>query len=129
MEPSFSEPNYWVVGATFEHGQEDQCEAFIRRGHWVMGWTRERQPAMAGLVDRIRPGDRIAIKRMLGQGSADIEIRAVGIVKDVDGENLCVFVDWVVSGLRRVVPGKGCFATIHGPFSANDEWTRHVFQL
>ncbi|WP_248324052.1 MULTISPECIES: hypothetical protein [unclassified Caballeronia] len=120
--------NYWVVGATWG-GQKDQSEVFIRRGYWFMGWADEEQPSQASLRDEIREGDRIAIKRMLGQGSKEIEIRALGVVKEVDSKDKRVYVHWAAKDLNRRVAAKGCFASIHGPFNADDQWTRQVFQL
>lgn len=120
--------NYWVAGAMWG-GRDDQSDIFIRRGYWFLGWTNEEQPAQAQLRDRIEPGDRIAIKRMLGRGSPDIEIRALGVVKEVDPEDRRVYVHWAASGLQREVPAHGCFASIHGPFPAEENWTRLVFQL
>src|SRR5206468_2150516 len=43
---------------------------------------------------RFQPGDRIAIKRMLGQGSPKIEVRALGTVKEVDTEDKRVYIHW-----------------------------------
>jgi hypothetical protein len=120
--------NYWVVGATWG-GKEDQSEVFIRRGYWFLGWADSDQPAQASLRDQIRPGDRIAIKKMLGQGSQEIEIRALGVVEEVDPGDRRVYIHWAASELRREVPARGCFASIHGPFAAEDDWTRVVFQL
>jgi hypothetical protein len=60
---------------------------------------------------------------------SNIEIRALGIVKEIDPEDKRVYIHWAASGLQRQVPSKGCFASIHGPFPAEDEWTRLVFQL
>jgi hypothetical protein len=31
--------------------------------------------------------------------------------------------------LQREVPAHGCLASIHGPFPAEENWTRLVFQL
>ena len=121
-------PNYWVVGAMWG-GQDDQSEAFVRRGYWFLGWSDAKQPGQAALRDQIRPGDRIAIKRMLGQGSSSIEIRALGVVREIDPEDKRVYVNWVVSGLQRQVPARGCFASIHGPFAEDDEWTQLAFHL
>jgi hypothetical protein len=119
---------YWVVGAMWG-GHDDQSEVFIRRGYWFLGWSDERQPAQAALRDQIQPGDCVAIKRMLGQGSPKIEIRALGTVNEIDPEDKRVYIHWAISGLQWQVPFKGCFASIHGPFAADDEWTRRVFQL
>ena len=120
--------NYWIVGAMWG-GHDDQSEIFIRRGYWFLGWSDEEQPMQAALRDQIQPGDRIAIKRMLGQGSPNIEIRALGTVKEIDPDDKRIYIHWAISGLQREVPSKGCFASIHGPFPAGDEWTRLVFQL
>lgn len=120
--------NYWVVGAMWG-GHDDQSDVFIRRGYWFLGWNETEQPAQARLRDQIRPGDRIAIKRMLGQGSPSIEVRAIGVVKEIDPQDKRVYVDWVVSGMQRQIPARGAFASIHGPFAADDEWTRLAFQL
>ncbi|MGH8227252.1 MAG: hypothetical protein ACREU3_04990 [Steroidobacteraceae bacterium] len=120
--------SYWVVGAMWG-GHEDQLEAFVRRGYWFLGWDDAAQPAQARLRDQIAPNHRIAIKRMLEQGSSNIEIRALGVVREIDPEDRRVYIHWAVSGLQRVVPARGCFASIHGPFNPDDEWTRLVFQL
>ena len=77
---------YWMVGAMWG-GHEDQSEVFIRRGYWFLGWSDEEQPTQAALRDKILPGDRIAIKRMLGQGSPNIEVRALGTVKEIDHDD------------------------------------------
>jgi hypothetical protein len=121
-------PKYWVVGAMWG-GADDQSEVFIRRGYWYLGWSEKQQPKQTALRDQIEPGDRIAIKRMLGQGSPTIEIRALGVVKEVDPEDKRVYIHWAAKDLNREVPAKGCFASIHGPFAAEEEWTRQVFQL
>ena len=121
-------PNYWVVGAMWG-GREDQLEVFVRRGYWFLGYDDADQPAQAARRDQIEPGDRIAIKRMLGQGSPNVEIRALGIVKEIDPEDKRVYVHWAVSDLARAVPAKGCFQSIHGPFAPDDQWTKTVFQL
>lgn len=121
-------PQYWVVGAMWG-GHDDQTDIFVRRGYWFLGWTEKEQPAQTTLRDQIQPGDRIAIKRMLGQGSSNIEIRALGIVKEIDAIDKRVYVHWAVSDLQRQVASRGCFKSIHGPFLADDQWTRLVFQL
>lgn len=122
---------YWVVGAMWG-GHDDQLATYLRRGYWQCRKLSDRE--VAALAD-FKPGDRIAVKRMLGrpqgQGSPDIEIRALGVVTEIEPEErgARVYVRWLVDGLARVVPSKGCFATIHGPFPADDEWTKAVFQI
>lgn len=120
--------SYWVVGAMWG-GQDDQLDTFVRRGYWFLGWNQEEQPEQAQLRDQIQKDDRIAIKRMLGRGASDIEIRALGVVTEIDQEDHRVYVRWAISNLGRTVPSRGCFASIHGPFAPEDEWTRLVFQL
>jgi hypothetical protein len=122
-------PKYWVVGAMWERGKKDQLDAFVRRGYWRLGWSDQDEPAQAALRDQITPGDRIAVKRMLGQGATEIEIRALGVVREIDPEDKRVYVDWAVTDLQRRVESKGCFKSIHGPFVPADDWTREVFQL
>jgi hypothetical protein len=120
--------NYWVVGAMWG-GRDDQSDKFIRRGYWFLGWEDKEQPAQAKRRDQMRPGDRIAIKRMLGQGSPSIGIHALGVIREIDEEDDRVYVDWFVKGLEREVPGNGCFASIHGPFTAADPWVKEVFHI
>jgi hypothetical protein len=118
--------NYWVVGAMW-HGHDDQSEKFVRRGYWFLGWDEGEQPAQDNRVDQMRPGDRIAIKKMLGQGSPNIAIRALGVIKEIDQDDKRVYVDWFLKGLEREVPGNGCFAAIHGPYTADDPWVKEAF--
>ena len=89
--------NYWVVGATWG-GHEDQSDKFIRRGYWFLGWSDKDQPAQANRRDQMKRGDRIAIKKMLGQGSSEIAIRALGVIKEIDQDDKRIYVDWLVKG-------------------------------
>jgi hypothetical protein len=120
-------PNYWVVGAMFE-GHDDQYDIFIRDGYWFLGWSDQQQPAQAALRDQIKPGDRIAIKRMLGRGSPNIEIRAIGIVEKIDPDNKRIYIRWAASDLQRIVPANGYFGSIHGPIK-DDDRKKMVFLL
>ena len=120
--------NYWVVGVTWD-GHDDQSDIFIRRGYWLLGWSDEDQPVQASRRDQMRPGDRIAIKKMLGQGSKDIAIRAIGVIKEIDEEDKRVYVDWLVKDLERKVPSKGAFDSIRGPFKATDPWVWRTFHI
>lgn len=122
-----TEKQYWVVGASWS-GREDQAPAFVRRGHWFLGYEDDEAPDQAQRRDQIRTGDRIAIKKMMGQGASRVRVTAIGIVKEVDDEK-CVYVDWILTDLDRVVDARGCFKSVHGPFEAPDPWTREVFQL
>jgi len=121
-------PQYWVVGAMYG-GKDDQAPKFIRRGYWVLGWSDSDAPDQAQRRNQVRAGDRIAIKRMMGKGSAEIRITALGVVTEVDDDDKRVYVNWIASDLDRVVDSRGCFKSIHGPFDAEDPWTKEVFRL
>lgn len=120
--------NYWVAGAMWG-GHNDQSDVFLRRGYWYLGWDDKDQLDQADRRDQIKPDDRIAIKRMLGQGSPDIEIRAIGIVTDVDPDDKRIYIRWVLRDMNRTVPSKGCYKSIHGPFPPDDPWTNEVFRI
>jgi hypothetical protein len=128
-------PQYWVVGASWG-GVDHKTDYFIDRGIWYIGWKDNEQPNQIKLRNKIKVNDRIAIKKMLGQGSDQIMIRALGVVIGLDDlhddrpENSGfrhVYVDWKVRDLDRKVYCNGCLRTIHGPFKFEDEWTREVF--
>lgn len=118
-------PNYWIVGAMWG-GWDDQHDEFVRDGIWYLGWDDSDQPAQAAKRDQIRPGDFIAIKRMLGRGSGDIEIRSVGKVMSIDPDKT-VHVEWFAPNVQRRVPSRGCYASIHGPFDEGDPWVKRAF--
>jgi hypothetical protein len=122
---------YWVVGAMFG-GTEDQLDSFILRGYWYC-WDPKKNTSIPSEVQsrfpQIKVNDRIAVKRMLGRGAKEIEIRALGIVKDVDYNEWRIYVKWVLTDLNKIVPIHGCAGSLHGPFDQQDIWVREVFQL
>ncbi|WP_061301681.1 hypothetical protein [Janthinobacterium agaricidamnosum] len=131
--------NYWVVGAMWG-GKDDVLSEFLTRGYWYCWDVKTTVPdgnaqgnAIAVQQDRfrgIRPGDRIAVKKMLGQGSSEMSILAIGIVKVVDVEEWRVYVDWMPIGpMARKVPLRGCTASVHGPFESSDLWVHQVFHI
>jgi hypothetical protein len=119
---------YWVVGANWEG--DDQAEAFFKRGYWVLGWSDKDQPGKAAQRQKMKPGDRIAVKSMRGQGASTITIKGLGIIKEV-GEDKRVYVDWFLKNMEREVPSHGCLASIHGPYSvkADQAWLGQVFRI
>jgi len=129
--------NYWVVGATWG-GSEDVLPQFIKRKYWYC-WDANQfnDPSTIGnsiktqqeRFTQIEEGDRIAVKRMLGQGSTEMAILAIGIVTDIDIHEWRVYVNWIEEIQDRRVPLKGCTASIHGPFSKDDTWVHQVFCL
>ncbi len=123
-------PNYWLVGAMWG-GHEDQYDDFIKRGYWELGWDDSDKPKMTEKRTSIQTGDRIAIKKMLGQGASEIEIRAIGEVTGKSASNRVLFVNWIVTDMHRRVDCRNALGSIHGPYSFNDpnngDWVRMVF--
>ena len=125
--------NYWVVGASWG-GEDHQDQRFVDKGMWMLGYeVGDRDPhavRQCRLASQIQPGDRIAIKRMRGQGQTGIRILHLGIVKGViETSNVICTVDWVATKLDRdIADSKGCFQAIHGPFE-HDSWIQEVFCL
>ncbi|NAX23373.1 hypothetical protein [Vibrio sp. V39_P1S14PM300] len=128
---------YWVVGAMWG-GSDDALKDFIVRQYWYCWDINEAAESDSNVgnsiatqrerFSQIRSGDRIAVKRMLGRGSADMEVRALGVVRDVDFEEWRVYVNWLTDAqFARKVPLHGCTASIHGPFDSNDAWVQNVF--
>lgn len=133
---------YWVVGATWG-GTDDVLPQFIKRGYWYC-WDANQFDSEEISVGnsiknqqerfkQIKRGDRIAIKRLLGKGSAEMSILAIGIVKDIDLKEWRIYIDWIMPEIKdRHVPLKGCAASIHGPFFKKDKdapWVHEVFCL
>lgn len=129
--------HYWVVGAMWG-GTDDVLQQFIRRGYWYcwdIGDTPDSDSTSGNSVTtqrerfrEIKRGDRIAVKKMLGRGASEMEVRAIGIVKDVDHKEWRVYVKWLTTkSFSRIVPLKGCTASVHGPFEFADDWTKEVF--
>ena len=122
--------NYWVVGASWG-GVDHQDKKFIEQGIWMLGWDEKDQPSQYKKASEIKPGDRIAIKRLKGRGQKGIKVFHLGIIKGVilDTDKVVCTVDWVATDLERDIPeSKGCFASIHGPFE-KDTWIEQVFCL
>lgn len=127
---------YFLVGASYDN--VDQTPTFLKRGIWEIGYSRDEQPAQYDIVDQMRKGDRIAIKRMKGgQGNnTKMKILAIGIIVDVDHDRGQAFVDWCGDEkLRdRTVPIRGCLRTVHGPYQVGDSpdtrnWLNEIFRL
>lgn len=130
-------PKYWVVGAMWG-GSDDVLQVFMLRGYWYCWDVGEVSEADADVGNsvatqrerfkQIKVGDRLAVKKMLGRGAVDMEVRALGVVKDVDAQEWRVYVEWLTdTSFSRKVPLRGCAASVHGPFEFDDAWTREVF--
>lgn len=69
---------------------------------------------------------------MLGQGASEMDILAIGIVKDVDHDEWRIYIDWKIEfgkGERRA-PLHDCWASVHGPYQLDEEcgkWVRQIF--
>ena len=119
--------NYWLVGASWG-GVDHQDQRFIDEGFWMLGWEEGRQPEKAA---EIKPGDRIAIKRMKGQGQTGIRILHLGIVRGVilDTNRVLCTVNWVATHLdREIADSHGAFQSVHGPY-LHDAWIQEIFCL
>jgi len=99
----------------------------------MLGYEKGYQKQRAS---QIAEGDRIAIKRMRGQGQRDLRIMHIGIVRGVIHETnkvICT-VNWAATHLNRVISeSKGCFQSVHGPYSKSDpamkQWLEEIFSL
>ena len=79
-------PGTWVRLLVCRWRLGGKVEPAERRGYWFC-WDPRRNDVIPSDVQnrfsQIQPGDRIAVKRMLGRGATDMEVRAIGIVTDV----------------------------------------------
>lgn len=119
--------NYWVVGASWG-GTDHQDHRFVKEGFWMLGWEEGAQPERA---KEMKAGDRIAIKRMKGQGQTGIRVLHLGIIRGIilDTNKIICTVDWIATDLNRnIEESRGCFQSIHGPFP-HDSWIEKIFCL
>jgi len=70
--------------------------------------------------DEIRPGDRMAIKRLIRRGSPSVAIHAIGVVEKTERHAALpirtIYVRWIRLPENRKVPFSGYAGTIYGPF-------------
>lgn len=133
--------SYWVVGAMWRGKSEnDVLPNFLKRGYWYC-WDEKYTPqeeeskgsgnsveAQRERFTKIKISDRIAVKKNLSITNQEIEIRAIGIVKDIDLNEWRVYVDWLPSFKeKRVVNMKGCSASVHGPYENDSAWVKEIF--
>ncbi len=130
-------PQYWIVGAMWGgNSDNDALRDFLMRGYWYcwpIDQLRDNSPHTGNSVGaqqnrflQIQEEDRIAIKKM-DITSQEMEIRAIGIVKDVDHREWRIYVNWLPLELNRRVELKGCTASIHGPYQNDDPLIQKVF--
>ncbi len=98
----------WFVGAGVGRFGDmyDQHERFIQEGIWENGYgTEDPYHPSVDTVKKIQPGDRIAIKARYGLRNdvpfnnrglyvTGMLIKAIGIVRENDGDGIYVEVDW-----------------------------------
>ena len=128
-----SDQSYWLVGASWWCRSPRQ--KFVDNKIWVLGY-KEKDDESQYLKAKNKKGDRIAIKRMMGKGSANIKILHTGIVEGVVdyGSLVICVVNWLVLEKNIEVDSKGAFASIHGPYKQGkdkdtDAWLNKVFSL
>lgn len=108
----FDDPDrrFWFVGAVWE-GHDDQLDRFIREGVWQNGYHDK----FTDHVQRMRPGDRIAVKASFvqkyklpfdnkGKPVSAMRIKAIGTVIENAGDGRTVKVQW-----QRIDPPKDWF--------------------
>lgn len=136
---------YWIVGAMWGGLVEnDVLNDFLLRGYWYC-WDRKSTPpeeestgpgnsvaAQRERFKKMKPGDRIAVKKNVSVAEQKIEIRAIGIIKVMDFDEWRAYVNWLPltpdgEHLSRVVDMHGCSASVHGPYLSSDPWIREVF--
>ena len=130
-----SDQSYWLVGASWD-GVDHQDQKFVDNKIWVLGYKEKDDESQYLKAKKIKKGDRIAIKRMMGKGSANIKILHTGIVEGVVdyGSLVICVVNWLVLEKNIEVDSKGAFASIHGPYKQGkdkdtDAWLNKVFSL
>jgi hypothetical protein len=122
-----SMPKYWIAGAMVSN--QNMVETFIKHNFWF-GDKETAQDKIA----RIKKGDRMAIKKMLGQGASKVAIKAIGIVEEIGNYNALqfriVYVNWVdFRDEDRKVPFSGFGGTIHGPYDGSEPIIQEIFTL
>ncbi|MFD1949860.1 hypothetical protein ACFSGX_03635 [Sphingomonas arantia] len=118
--------NYWVVGATVS--DQDMSDDFITRGFWF-GDRDSAQDVIANIV----VGDRLAIKSMLGQGSKEVWIKAIGVVTNCNTFNAMPFkffyVNWIdVRAENRRSPFHNFSNTIRN-LDSQHELVKEIFRI
>ena len=94
-----SERSFWFVGATWDG--EDQTERFLSEGIWTNGYDEK----FADLVQRMKPGDLVAIKATFTQkyglpfenrdrSVSCMRIKAIGTVTEGTQDGQTVKVEW-----------------------------------
>lgn len=73
---------YWLVGATYGN-EGDQAENFVSGGYWMLGWKENDAPLQMTRCNKIRPGDRIAIKTTRTRGYTNDN----SVCRDCKGNN------------------------------------------
>ena len=97
---------YWFVGAKFgKFGQDDQIHRFLEEGIWENGYGLDKEDYVK-LVERMQPGDRIAIKSSYrkkkdlpskfeeGKFVSCLKIKVVGTIKEATQDKFTVKVEW-----------------------------------
>lgn len=131
--------NYWIVGSKFG-GTDEAIDVFIHRGYWYC-WdnikevdeTKKTGNSLYNQLQRfkkIQIGDKIAVKTQ-NISNQTMEIKALGIVKDIDLKEWRVYIDWKIQfdSEERIVPLSGCGASIHGPYQYSNNGIPEIFSI
>jgi len=126
-------PQYWVVGATLS-GASAVVKPFVRRGYWQLGNNSKAKTDILYMdrLSKINVGDRIALKSLVGKGSALIKVHAIGVVEEVVISERRVYVHWKSTEMARDVDMNGCIDAINSPYlldGKSREWVNDIFRI
>lgn len=96
-------PQYFYVGAMYD-GDKDKLPDFIQRGVWENGYNTEI-PRLTDRVKKMRKGDFIIVKRLMGKGTKTMRILAVGIVVGLSLDGTYVLVSWAMPEVNIEIEG------------------------
>jgi len=100
-------------------GVEHQDKKIVNEGYWMLGWEKKDQSAQYALAKQMMPGERIAIKRIKGQGKFYTNIFDIEIIKGVilETNKVICTVYWGATYLERDIEEcRGGFKYIHDPY-------------
>ena len=123
---------YWIVGATLSG--LSAVKTFVRRGYWELGASSKpkRDALYMERLSKVKVGDRIALKSLVGKGSALIKVHAIGVVEEVIISERRVYVHWKSTEMARDVDMNGCMDAINSPYlldGKSKEWVKDIFRI
>ena len=120
--------NHWLVGAR-EDGNVDRTAEFVEGGFWKSFVPEDKKlDSERKLWSEAEPGDRIGIKRRLGNAGDGIKVTTTGTITSIDRDAKRLSVDWTEAEMENVVESRGCMATVCGPYGERERaWLAECF--